>query len=185
MRQIITTYKDTPIYFDSDTEQFVCLPQGCTKERKSSALAAMRGEIDAAERRRNQPKRDKTKHYVQWWHRRDECVYSGYFVGARTGKGGTDKGYNFKLDNGTTYINDGYSSDKMLVVPNSTSPEQVEEVKQARKAWLNAKAEYDRLVSEYFVEVRFPYIGWSAEVEDLNQYDADMVARFKKAQEGA
>ena len=183
MRQLITTYKDTPIYFDSDTEQFVCLPPGCTKERKSSALAAMRGEIDAAERRRNQPKRDKTKHYVQWWHRRDERVYSGYFVGARSGKGSSDKGYHFKVDDGHTYINDGY--DKMLVVPDKTSLEQVQEVQQARKAWLNAKAEYDRLVSEYFVEVKFPGIGWSAETEDLNQYDADMVARFKKAQEGA
>jgi hypothetical protein len=73
----------------------------------------------------------------------------------------------------------------MLVVPDNTSLEQVQEVQQARKAWLNAKAEYDRLVSEYFVEVKFPHLGWSAEVEDLNQYDADMVARIKKAQEGA
>ena len=180
MRQLITTYKDTPIYFDADTEMFYCLPQGCTKERSSTAMPAMRGEIDAAERRRNQPKRTKTKHYVQWWHRRDERVYSGYFVGARSGKGSTDKGYHFKKDRGDYYINDGY--DKLLVVPDAVTADQVAEVKAARTAWITAKAEYDRLVNEYFVEVKFPHIRYGCETEDLNAYDEQFLKTLKKAQ---
>ena len=180
MRQRVSTYKNTPIYFDADTEQFTCLPEGCTKERSSTCMSAMRGEIDAAERRRNQPKRTKTKHFVQWWDRRAESVYSGYFVGARSGKGNTDKGYHFKKDRGDFYINDSY--DKMLIVPASTTAEQVAEVKAARTAWLTAKAEYDRLVNEYFVEVKFPYIGYGSETADLNRYDEETLKVLKKAQ---
>ena len=185
MRQQVSVYKNTPIYFDADTEKFTCLPEGCTKERSSDAMAAMRGEIDAAERRRNQPKRVKTRHFVQWWDRRDECVYSGYFVGCRAGKGSSSKGYYFKRDDNDTYINDGYSSDKMLIVPGSTSSDQVAEVKAARTAWIQAKAEYDRLIKEYFVEIQLPWISYGAETQDLNDYDEECLERIKKAQEGA
>ena len=184
MRQRVSTYKNTPIYFDADTEQFTCLPEGCTKERSSTCMSAMRGEIDAAERRRNQPKRIKTKHFMQWYDRRDECVYSGYFVGSRAGRGSNDKGYYFKKDRGDTYINNGYSTDKMLIVPVSTTADQVAEVKTARAAWIQAKAEYDRLINEYFVEVKLPYIGYGSETADLNRYDTEFLKDLKKAQGG-
>jgi len=182
MRQQVSVYKNTPIYFDADTEKFTCLPEGCTKERSADAMAAMRGEIDAAERRRNQPKRTKTKHFVQWWDRRNECVYSGYFVGCRAGKGSSDKGYYFKKDRGDYYINNGYSTDKMLIVPVSTTEANVAEVKAARTAWMQAKAEYDRLINEYFVEVKLPYIGYGSETADLNSYDEAFLKDLKIAQ---
>lgn len=182
MRQRVSTYKNTHIYFDADTEKFTCLPEGCTKERSSDAMAAMRGEIDAAEKRRNQPKRTKTKHYVQWWDRKAERVYSGYFVGCKAGRGSTEKGYYFKKDRGDYYINNGYTTDKMLVVPDAVTADQVAEVKAARTAWLTAKAEYDRLINEYFVEVKFPYIGYGPDTEDLNRYDEILVKDLKIAQ---
>jgi hypothetical protein len=182
MRQQVSVYKNTPIYFDADTEKFTCLPEGCTKERSSDAMAAMRGEIDAAERRRNQPKRTKTNHFVQWYDRKNETVYSGYFVGCRAGRGSSDKGYYFKRSRGDTYIHNGYGSDTMLIVPTTTGPAQIGEVKAARTAWLQAKAEYDRLINEYFVEVKLPYIGYGSETADLNGYDEEFLKDLKTAQ---
>ena len=70
----------------------------------------------------------------------------------------------------------------MLIVPASTTAEQVAEVKAARTAWIKAKAEYDRLINEYFVEVKLPYIGYGSDTADLNSYDEAFLKDLKIAQ---